>query len=131
MGWTSTVILSINGIIGAPVDYYFDWVVQKNLINPVYAFMWIPLYVITGLVADITLMKLHPDQNPMTASFLSAFMFTAAVIATNVFATYTFYATPLTLNVPWIKEGIFLLPYSLATGAMGGYLGCAINRDLN
>ena len=128
--WTSTVMLGINGIIGAPVDYYFDWVVQQNLISPVYAFMWTPLYIITGMVADISLMKLHPERKPIRASLISAFMFTAAVIATTVFATYFFYPQPLTLDVPWIKEGSFLLPYSLATGAMGGYLGHTIARDM-
>jgi hypothetical protein len=128
--WTSTVMLGINGLIGAPVDYYFDWVVQQNLISPIYAFMWTPLYIITGMAADISLMKLHPERWPIRASLISAFMFTAAVIATTVFATYSFYPQPLTLDVPWIREGNFLLPYPLVTGAMGGYLGYTIARDV-
>jgi hypothetical protein len=127
--WAITLMLIINGIVGAPVDYYFEWVVQKNLISPVYAFMWIPLYAVTGLIADVTLMRLRPDQKPIKASLVSAFVFTVAVIATTIFATYFFYPTPLTLDVPWIKQGGFLLPYSLATGTIGGYLGYALARD--
>ena len=93
--------------------------------------MYIPLYIITGLVADISLMKLHPEQNPIKASLISAFIFTAVVIATTVFVTYFFYPTPLTLDVPWIRAGSFLIPYSLTTGAIGGYLGSTIARDMD
>jgi hypothetical protein len=88
------------------------------------------MHIITGMVADISLMKLHPERKPIRASLISALMFTAAVIATTVFATYFFCPQPLTLDVPWIMEEHFLLPYSLATGAMGGYLGRTIARDI-
>jgi hypothetical protein len=128
--WTSTIMMSLIGIVGAPIDYYFEWIVQQNLLSPIHAFMYIPLYVITGLVADISLMRLHPEQKPIKASLISAFIFTAVVAITTAFATYVFYPTPLTLNIPWIKAGSFLIPYSLVTGAMGGYLGCSIVRDM-
>ncbi len=37
----------------------------------------------------------------------------------------------LKLDVPWIKMGFFLIPYSLATGSLGGYLGFTIAKDID
>jgi hypothetical protein len=128
--WAITFMMLITGLVGAPVDYYFDWIVQRNLVAPIYAFMWIPLYGMTGLVADVTLMRLHPERAPVKASIVSAFAFTSAVIATTILGTYVFYLTGLTLNVPWLNQGFFLLPYCLITGATGGYLGCNLARDI-
>jgi hypothetical protein len=127
--WTSTVLVGLQGVVGAPIEYYFEWVVQKNLIAPVFAAMWIPLYVIMGLSADVSFKALHPQRTPIRAAAISAFVFTVVVIVGTIFATYVFYPTPLTLDVPWIRVGGFLIPYALATGALGGYLGFCIARD--
>jgi hypothetical protein len=127
--WTSTVLVGLMGVVGVPVEYYFEWVVQKNLIAPIFAFLWIPLYVIMGLSADVSFKALRPERAPIRAAVISAFIFTVVVIAGTIFATYAFYPTPLTLEVPWIRVGGFLIPYALATGALGGYLGFCIARD--
>src|SRR3990170_3139188 len=59
--WTNTAMMTLLGVIGAPVEYYLDWVVQQNLISPAYALLYVPLYMMTGLAADVVLIKLHPD----------------------------------------------------------------------
>jgi len=133
--WTATVIVGLMGIIGAPIDYYFEWVVQRNLIAPVFALGYIPLFIIMGLSADVSLMKLHPEEKPLRASLVSSFIFTATVLLVFIFATFFFYPVShggsLTLDEPWIKMGIFLIPYSLATGSLGGYLGFTIAKDID
>ena len=53
--WTSTVPVGLMGIIGAPIDYYFEWVVQQNLLSPVYAFLYIPLYFLTSISLQVSL----------------------------------------------------------------------------
>lgn len=126
--WTSTLIVSLMGIIGAPVEYYFDWVVQQNLVAPVYALGYIPLFIIMGLSADVSLMILHPEKKPLRAALISSFVFTATVLLALAFATFVFYPT---LDAPWINMGNFLIPYSLATGTLGGYLGFTISRDFS
>jgi len=128
--WTTTTIMTLTGIIGTPIDYYFEWILQQNLLSPIHAIAYIPLYTLTGLAADTSLIKLNPQQKPAKASTLSSLIFTAAVLATTALAIYTLYPTPPTLNIPWITAGTFLIPYSLTTGAIGGYLGYTIARDL-
>ena len=125
--WTSTLIVGLMGVIGAPVDYYFDWVVQQNLVAPVYALGYIPLFVIMGLSADVSLMKLHPERKPLKAVLISSFVFTATVLFAFAFATFVFYPSA---DAPWINTGTFLIPYALATGMLGGYLGFSINKEL-
>jgi hypothetical protein len=127
--WTSTVIVGLAGLIGAPIDYYLEWVVHRNLIAPSFAFMYIPLYLIAGLSADLSLMALHPEQRPLRAAVVSAFTFTATVLLTTVVVTYLFYPGPPTLEGTWLEFGYFLIPYALATGAIGGYLGFSLARD--
>jgi hypothetical protein len=133
--WTSTVILGLTGIIGAPIDYYFEWVVERNLISPIFAFMYIPLYIVTGLSADISLERLHPEDRPARAVMISSFILTAVMLFTTAFASFFFYpahgySAPSIFAVPWLGVGGFLIPYSLATGVMGGYLGFSIAKDL-
>jgi hypothetical protein len=125
--WTSTLIVGVMGVIGAPVDYYFDWVIQKNLIAPLYALGYVPLFIIMGLSADVSLMKLHPEKKPLRAALISSFVFTATVLIAFAFATFVFYPT---LDAPWINMGTFLIPYALTTGTLGGYLGFSINKEL-
>ena len=123
--WTSTFIIGLAGIIGAPIDFYYEWVIQSNLNAPIFAFMYIPLFLIRGLSADISLMMLYPERNPLRTSLVSSFIFTVIVLSTTVFAEFFFYPSPgLFLSV-----GSFLIPYCLATGTIGGYLGFTIARD--
>lgn len=83
-------------------------------------------------------MKLHPEKRPILASVISSFILALTVLGTIAFAAFFFYPLPpssdgtidLVLNSPWIKAGTdFLIPYSLATGALGGYIGFSIARD--
>ena len=124
--WSSTFIIGLAGIIGAPIDYYYEWIVVQNLSAPIFAFMYIPLFIIRGLCADISLMTLLPKLKPLRATLISSLIFTAIVLFTTVFADFFFYPSPgLFLSV-----GNFLIPYSLATGVIGGYLGFSIARDV-
>jgi hypothetical protein len=129
--WTSTVLVGLMGIIGAPVDYYFEWVVQQNLLSPVYAFLYIPLYFLAGFSADVCLMLLHPGERPLRAALISSCIFTAVVLFTTILATFLFYPAPKTLQGTWLGYGGFLVPYSLIAGTIGGYVGFSIARDMN
>lgn len=129
--WTATVLMGLSGIIGALVDYYFEWVMAKVLLSPVYAFAYIPLYLLVGLVADVSLMLLRPQQQPLRAALLSSFVFTASVLTTTIFATFVFYPVLARIQDTWLGYAGFLVPYALITGTMGGYLGFSIATDMN
>ncbi len=128
--WNATVLVGLLGVIGAPIDYYFEWVVQQNLLSPLYALLYIPLYALAGLTADVSLRWLHPEARPRRAAWLSACIFTAAVLATTSVATFLFYPAPQTLQDTWLGNGVFLVPYALLTGGIGGYLGFSLAGDL-
>jgi hypothetical protein len=125
--WSSTFIIGLAGIIGAPIDYYFEWIVMSNLNAPIFAFMYVPLFIIRGLSADISLMMLIPKWKPLRATLVSSFIFTAIVLFTTVFADFFFYPSPGL----FLSFGDFLIPYSLVTGTLGGYLGFSIARDIH
>lgn len=128
--WTSTVLMGAQGIVGAPIDYYFDWVAQRNLVEGWYAVLYIPLFLAVGLVADLTLRFLQPERFPVRASVLSALLFTAATLAGWVLATVALYRWGGSFADTWLGYGYFLIPYALATGALGGYVGHGIARDV-
>ncbi len=131
--WSSTFILGMIATIGAPIDYYFDWVVQQNLIAPIFSILYIPLYIITGLSADISLMKLRPLSKPARASLISSTMLALITLGTTAFAAISFYPSntnAILSSSAWLKVGMqFLIPYAIATGALGGYLGFCMARD--
>jgi phosphate/sulfate permease len=141
--WIFTFILGLTGIVRAPFDYYFEVVLEQNLIAPIFAFMYTPLFAIMGLSTDISLMKLHPEKRPIQASVISSFILAATVLGTIAFAAFFFYPQEslsakedngiiiaLVASSPWLKVGVdFLIPYSLATGALGGYIGFNIAKD--
>lgn len=98
-----------------------------------------------GLSADISLIKLHPEKQPISASIISSFILALTVLGTIAFAAIFFYPLqpPLSpkedngiiafvTSAPWVKAGMdFLIPYSLVTGALGGYIGFGIARDIS
>jgi hypothetical protein len=88
VSWIFTFILGLTGIVGAPIDYYFEVVLQQDLIAPIFAFMYIPLFTIMGLSADISLMKLHPEKRPIRASVISSSILAATVLGTIAFAAF-------------------------------------------
>jgi hypothetical protein len=107
------------------------------------SFLYITLFLATGLAADISLMKLHPGRRPIRASIVSSFIFATTVLVTTGIAALFFYPDPssflsgegsrtihVIINAAWVKMGTdFLIPYSIITGALGGYLGYSIARD--
>jgi hypothetical protein len=125
--WSSTFIIGLAGIIGAQIAFYFEWIVMSNLNAPIFAFMYLPLFIIRGLSADISLMMLIPKWKPLRATLVSSFIFTAIVLFTTVFADFFFYPSPGL----FLSFGDFLIPYSLVTGTLGGYLGFSIARDIH
>jgi hypothetical protein len=127
--WTSTILVGLMGVIGAPVDYYFEWVAESNLLSPICAFLYIPLYLIAGLSADVSLTLLHPEKRPIRAAWISALVFTFTVIVTTVAATYLFYPSQGSIWAALPAHGVFLIPYALVTGMIGGYLGMCLARD--
>ncbi len=129
--WTSTVLMGVQGILGAPVDYYFDWVVQRNLIEGWYAALYIPLFLAVGLIADLSLAYLRPDRFPVRASLLSAFLFTGATLGAWILASVLLYPWNGSFDGTWLQYGYFLIPYALATGALGGYVGYGFARDFD
>ena len=51
-------------------------------------------------------------------------------MAAFAFATFWFYPQTPNLEGTWLSFGAFLISYSLVTGAMGGYLGFSLARDM-
>jgi hypothetical protein len=97
-----------------------------------------------GFSADISLVKLHPQKQPIRTSVISSFIFALTVLGTIAIAAFFFYPLPptppkedgiiiaLVASSPWVKAGTdFLIPYSNATGALGGYIGFSIARDIS
>lgn len=126
--WTGTALVGLAGLIGVPIDYTFEWVVERNLLAPEYALLYLPLYVVAGLAADLSLMALRPEVRPALAALGSALVFTAAVLLTTVVASTAFYPPSPGPTPSWLSYGPFLVPYALATGALGGYLGYCLSR---
>lgn len=126
--WSSTVLLGLQGALGAPVDYYLDWILEKNLLHPLYAALYIPLFLAVGVAADVSLRRLRPDLKPGRSSMFSAVVFTGAVLALWMVATIFFYPYA-GIEGSWLGFGYFLIPYALLTGSLGGFLGFCFSRD--
>ncbi len=133
--WLATALLGLVGVIGIPVEYYFEWIVQQNLLSPIFAFAYALLFILMGLAADVSLMALHPGQGSGRAALISSFIFTVVTLLLILFATLFFYPLPPNLSAliqgTWLRFGYFLIPYALVTGTLGGYLGFALARDVN
>ena len=127
--WSATVLLGLQEIVGAPIDYCLDWVVQRNLLRPSFALLYVPLFFLVGAAAHVTLRMLRPEPRPVRASAVSAHVFTATVLAMWTLATVSFYPWPGTLEGSWLRYAHFLGPDALATGALGGSLGFSLARE--
>lgn len=132
--WTSTTILGIEGIVGIPIDYYFEWIVDRNLVSPWCAVDWGIFFIIMGISADISLILLyHKNTNGLSAIF-SSLIFTMTVILLTYLGNTLFYSInlyyfmyPFAPN--WNTVAPIFVPYALVTGMLGGYLGYFLNKS--
>ncbi|MFX1451036.1 MAG: hypothetical protein ACFFCM_09350 [Promethearchaeota archaeon] len=134
--WTSTMILGIQGIIGIPIDYYYEWVEVRNLISPWFAVAWGICFILMGLSADISLILTYFENKKARSVCFSSLFFTATVLlltylGNSLFYNINIFYLPYIIGPDWNAVAPLFIPYTLATGILGGYLGFFINNFRN
>jgi hypothetical protein len=101
--WTSTFITGLAGIIGAPIDYYYEWVVQSNLSDPIFAFMESPQGNSLVYRREELRSKCYPCED-MTIFFFAA-------LCESFSSSYTMYTQPIFQISANITYAVFFVPY--------------------
>jgi len=128
---TATAVFLPYVIIGFPINYYFEWVVERTWVAPWSGLGWTAAFLLTGLSVDLALRYLpHKLTSAWRAALSGAVMGVACFIFT-VAALDLVYVGPLPTD-PGSFVGIayFGVPWMVISSAFGGYTAYALARDM-
>jgi hypothetical protein len=126
--WIGTILFGIPGVIGMPIDIYFEWIEEQVLISPLSGFGWFLIFLLIGFFADISLWLAKPVKGEGKAILISSFTLTFMSIFLNAIALLFFYIN-LYFFLGYIQFSYFLIPFALFNGVCGGFIGWHINKD--
>jgi hypothetical protein len=114
-------------VIGFPVEYYYEWVLNRSLRSPWAVLGWCAMGPAAGLCADLAHRFLPRSLPPGWRATLTGAALGAGSYLTTLAALAFFYAQPLS-TAPGSYAGLsyFGLPWLLLHSALGGYAAWAL-----
>jgi hypothetical protein len=128
---TATAVFLPYVIIGFPINYYFEWVIDHTWVAPWSGVGWTAAFLLTGLSVDLALRYLPHRLSPAWRPALTGAIMGVVSFAATVAALDLVYVGPL-LTSPGSFVGIayFGVPWMIISSAFGGYTAYALARDV-
>ena len=117
-------------LLGPVMDYYGDWVYDRNLINPWYALGWAPVFLAFGLAADLAHSYAPAGWHPRWRAVSLGVIFGLVFFVLVLLALSLLYPrSDEEWHLWYFREGAFFsLPWMLINGGFAGYSAYAITR---
>ena len=118
-------------IIGFPVEYYFELVLEPVLHGPLAVLGWCLVGILIGLSGDIAYKYLPTNINKRSRAALMGVVMAITTFILMIVALQSFYVTPMQTGPgSFIGLAYFGLPWLIITSAFGGYTAWAISKDM-
>jgi hypothetical protein len=128
--WLGTIVFGLMGLIGIPIEYWLEYIVTPSLKSIWAAIGWGGIYVLYGLVADISMMVVKNLKHKKLAVFLSGMVFSAGLLTLSIIPLRFFYNPPsIPVDTDYLTFAWFLLPFGIVQGALGALLGFDISKS--
>ena len=119
-----TITFSLMGLIGIPIEYWLEYMVAPSLKSVWGAIGWGVIYVVYGLIADISMMLFKNLNYKKMAIFLSGIVFSVGVLTLSIIPLRFFYNPPsIPVDTDYLTFAWFLMPYGIVQGGLGAFLG--------
>jgi hypothetical protein len=125
--WLGTITFGLMGLIGIPIEYWLEYVVTPSLKSVWGAIGWGGIYVLYGLIADISMLLLKNLNRKKMAVFLSGILFSAGLLTLSIIPLRFFYNFPaIPVDTDYLTFAWFLMPFGIVQGGLGALLGYLI-----
>lgn len=96
------------------------------------AVAWGGIYILYGLVADLSILLVKIIKKELVAVLLSALVFSALFLMINIIPLKLFYieSTPVEGAKDYLLDGYFLIPLAIIEGVIGAYVGYYLAKDI-
>ncbi|MFX0107508.1 MAG: hypothetical protein ACFE7R_04425 [Candidatus Hodarchaeota archaeon] len=118
-------------LIGLPLEYYMEWILDPVLISPFAAIIWSLIGPVVGLSADLTHRFIPKAVHARIRGIITGLVIAAVHFVVMLGALAFLYVNPLPGLEHYLNALGFTLPWLLMNGAFGGYTAYALSRDLS
>ncbi|NHJ86276.1 MAG: hypothetical protein FK734_12505 [Asgard group archaeon] len=132
VNWFGLFAFGLNGLIGIPVEYYFEWQMNQSLKSPWFAVAWGAIYIMYGLAADLIYWAFKMQKNNLLTVTISSVIFSLLFILFSFLALKTFYVPvePSDGAIGYMTYWYFMIPFALIEGVIGAYAGMQIAHSI-
>ncbi|MBN2155234.1 MAG: hypothetical protein JW776_04270 [Candidatus Lokiarchaeota archaeon] len=120
--WLGTIVFGLMGLIGIPIEYWLEYLVTPALKSIWGAIGWGVIYILYGLVADLSMFLVKIMKKRKRAVFLSGLLFSAALLGLSIIPLNWFY-NPIPADTNYLTYAWFLMPFGILQGSLGALLG--------
>lgn len=126
-----TLVFIPYALIGLPLEYYMEWILDPVLISPFAAIIWSAIGPIVGFSADLTHRFIPKSANDRTRGVVTGLVLVTMHFLIMLAALAFLYTDPLPGLEHYLNALGFTLPWLLMNGAFGGYTAYALSQDLS
>jgi hypothetical protein len=125
----ATAVFLLYATVGSFIEYYMQWVVERQLVSPWGGLAWGLLGMLVGLIADLTFRFLPARVPPSWRGTITGAVAGLAFFATTYVAMTTLYASPASQQTHFVffsSRAVFSTLWMTSSGALAGYCAMAL-----
>lgn len=129
--WVGMAVYSIYALSGLYLEYYFELVVEQNLVGYWAVAGWCVLGLATGLCADLAYRFLPSRLSEKWRAVLTGLTVgIATFVAVTIAISFFYVAKELAYSANYFSIAYYGVPFMLVSSGFGGYTAYAISRHV-
>jgi len=126
-----TLVFIPYALVGLPLEYYMEWILDPVLISPWAAVIWSLIGPIVGFSTDLAYRFIPKSLQEHIQGVVLGIILAIAHFLVMLAALATLYINPGPGLEHYLNALGFSLPWLLMNGAFGGYTAYALSQDLS
>ncbi len=118
-------------LVGLPLEYYMEWVLDPVLISPWAAVIWSLIGPIVGLSTDLVYRFIPKSLHERVQGVILGIVLVIVHFLVMLAALAFLYVDPVPGLEHYLNALGFTLPWLIMNGAFGGYTAYALSQDLS
>ncbi|MBN1330305.1 MAG: hypothetical protein JXA54_12600 [Candidatus Heimdallarchaeota archaeon] len=123
VNWLGTFSFGLMGLIGIVIELWLEYYLNPVLRGIWAGFAWGGVYILYGLVADLSMLLIKKMKNELNALIVSSLFFSLGIILISIIPLKLFYLPTPPGTRGFLTYWYYFIPYSLIQGMMGAILG--------
>ena len=129
--WVGMAVYSLYALSGLYLEYYFELVLEHNLVSFWGVIGWCVLGLVTGLCADLAYRFLPAQLSEKWRAILTGLAVGIATFLAVTLALSLFYVTKnTTYQANYLSVACYGVPFMLVSSGFGGYTAYAISKRI-